>query len=147
MSTVLLIISSQKWNNSLTEVVSRSTCYISAFAQSKRENKLQNVKVLIFSSEMKNMAVPFLPANFDLLVMWNLSQVKYLPGDAVEESKEPGDDERQLSAGHSVCSILMGSLDTHKSIMEEAPKRMSAKWTKPERQCFKIYFKRIWRQN
>lgn len=63
-------------------------------------------------------------------VMWNLSQLKYLPVDAVKESKEPGDDERQLSAGHSVCSILMGSPDTHKSIKEEALKQMSSLWTR-----------------
>lgn len=78
-------------------------------------------------------------------VMWNLSQVKYLPVDAVKESKEPGDDERQLSAGLSVCSILMGSPDTHKSITEEAPKQMSARWTRlawPKcllpKQCFHL---------
>lgn len=70
----------------------------------------------------------FLPTNLDLLVMWNLSQVKYLPLDAVKESKEPGDDGRQLSPAPSVCSILMGSPDTDKSIMEEAPKQMSPRW-------------------
>lgn len=53
-----------------------------------------------------------------------------MPVDAVKESKEPGDDERQLSSGRSVCSILMGSPDTHKSIMEEAPKELSALWTR-----------------
>lgn len=79
-------------------------------------------------SQMKKVAVPVPPANLNPPVMWNLSQLKYLPVDAVKESKEPGDDERQLSAGHSVCSILMGSPDTHKSIMEEAPKHMSALW-------------------
>lgn len=85
---------------------------------------------LNFSSQMKLVAIPFPPANLDPLVMWNLSQVKYLPVDAVKKSKEPGDDERQLSAGLSVCSILMGSPDTHKSITEEAPKQMSARWTR-----------------
>lgn len=83
---------------------------------------------LSFSSPRKMVVILFLPTNLDLLVMWNLSQVKYLPLDAVKESKEPGDDGRQLSPGPSVCSILMGSPDTHKSIMEEAPKQMSPRW-------------------
>lgn len=51
-----------------------------------------------------------------------------MPLDAVKESKEPGDDGRQLSPAPSVCSILMGSPDTDKSIMEEAPKQMSPRW-------------------
>ena len=86
---------------------------------------------LNFVSQMKTVSVPFPPRNLDPPVMWNLSQLKYLPVDAVKESKEPGDDERQLSAGYSVCSILMGSPDTHKSIMEEAPEQLSARWTRP----------------
>lgn len=51
------------------------------------------------------------------LAIFDLSQLKCLAVDAVRESKEPGDDDRQLSAGHSVCSILAGSHRTHKSIM------------------------------
>lgn len=83
---------------------------------------------LSFRSPKKMVVILFLPTNLDLLVMWNLSQVKYLPLDAVKESKEPGDDGRQLSPAPSVCSILMGSPDTDKSIMEEAPKQMSPRW-------------------
>lgn len=80
-----------------------------------------------FIAQMKRVAVPFLPADLDL-VIWNLSWVKYLYMDAIKECKEPGNDERLLSAGHCVCSILVGSPDTLKSILEEAQKQMSALW-------------------
>lgn len=51
------------------------------------------------------------------LAIFDLSPLKCLAVDAVRESKEPADDDRQLSAGHSVCSILAGSQRTHKPIM------------------------------
>lgn len=47
---------------------------------------------LSFSSPRKMVVLLFLPTHLDVPVMWNASRVKYLPLDAVRESKEAADD-------------------------------------------------------
>lgn len=69
---------------------------------------------LSFSSLGTTFPQPFERAS--PLAIFDLSQLKCLAVDAVWVSKEPRDDDRQLSAGHFVCSILTGSHRTHMSI-------------------------------